>query len=87
MTVQVTTLNHRTLVPQEPDSFLDTQEYFINMGPQHPSTHGVLRLVLRLDGETIRDVIPVPGYIHRSIEKICEHSTYRQIIHLTRCPN
>lgn len=83
MTVQVTTLNHRTLVPKEPDSFLDTQEYFINMGPQHPSTHGVLRLVLRLDGETIRDVIPVPGYIHRSIEKICEHSTYRQIIHLT----
>jgi NADH-quinone oxidoreductase subunit D/NADH-quinone oxidoreductase subunit C/D len=83
MTVQVTTLNHRTQVPQEPDSLLDTQEYFINMGPQHPSTHGVLRLVLRLDGETIRDVIPVPGYIHRSIEKICEHSTYRQIIHLT----
>ncbi|OQW95812.1 MAG: NADH dehydrogenase [Beggiatoa sp. IS2] len=83
MSVQVTTLAHRTLASHQADSSLDTQEYFINMGPQHPSTHGVLRLILRLDGETIRDVIPVPGYIHRSIEKICEHSTYRQIIHLT----
>ncbi|MBM4342311.1 MAG: NADH-quinone oxidoreductase subunit D [Deltaproteobacteria bacterium] len=62
---------------------LGTQEYFVNMGPQHPSTHGVLRLVLKLDGETVREVVPVLGYIHRGIEKICEHSNYRQLVHLT----
>jgi NADH-quinone oxidoreductase subunit D len=62
---------------------LETQEYFINMGPQHPSTHGVLRLVLTLDGEIINKVEPHLGYIHRSIEKMCEKDSYRQIIHLT----
>ncbi|MBK8920212.1 MAG: NADH-quinone oxidoreductase subunit D [Saprospirales bacterium] len=53
------------------------------MGPQHPSTHGVLRLVLTIDGEIIRRVEPHIGYIHRSIEKMCEHDSYRQIVHLT----
>lgn len=62
---------------------LKTQEYFVNMGPQHPSTHGVLRLILRLDGEIITKVEPHIGYIHRSIEKMCEHDSYRQIVHLT----
>ncbi len=62
---------------------LETQEYFINMGPQHPSTHGVLRLMLTLEGETIHNVEPHLGYIHRSIEKMCEKDTYAQIIHLT----
>lgn len=62
---------------------LESQEYFINMGPQHPSTHGVLRLVLSLDGEIIRKVEPHIGYIHRSIEKMCEHDSYQQIVHLT----
>ena len=65
----------------EPQS--ETQEYFINMGPQHPSTHGVLRLVLSLDGEIIKNVQPHLGYIHRSIEKMCEKDSYTQIIHLT----
>jgi len=60
-----------------------TQDYFVNMGPQHPSTHGVLRLVLTLDGENIDKVEPHLGYIHRSIEKMCEKDNYRQIIHLT----
>ncbi|MEK7689969.1 MAG: NADH-quinone oxidoreductase subunit D [Bdellovibrionota bacterium] len=60
-----------------------TQEYFVNMGPQHPSTHGVLRLVLKLDGETVREVIPVLGYIHRGIEKKAEKIGYRQQVHLT----
>ncbi|MDD2942027.1 MAG: NADH-quinone oxidoreductase subunit D [bacterium] len=60
-----------------------TEEYLINMGPQHPSTHGVLRLVLRLAGETVLEVTPHLGYIHRSIEKICENETYTQITHLT----
>ncbi len=50
----------------------DTQEYFVNMGPQHPSTHGVLRLVLKMDGENVKKVIPVLGYVHRGIEKMSE---------------
>lgn len=83
MSVRVTTLDEVTRPPLSADSPLATQEYFINMGPQHPATHGVLRLVLRLDGETVREVIPVLGYVHRSIEKIAEHQTYRQIVHLT----
>jgi len=62
---------------------IKTQEYFVNMGPQHPSTHGVLRLVLELDGEIIQRVEPHIGYIHRSIEKMCEKDSYRQIVHLT----
>lgn len=62
---------------------LETQEYFINMGPQHPSTHGVLRLVLTIDGEIVKAIEPHIGYIHRSIEKMCERDDYRQIVHLT----
>ena len=62
---------------------IKTQEYFVNMGPQHPSTHGVLRLMLGLDGEIITKVEPHIGYIHRSIEKMCEFDNYRQIVHLT----
>lgn len=61
----------------------ETQEYFINMGPQHPATHGVLRLLLKLDGERVRKIIPVLGYIHRGIEKIAENQSYRQMVHLT----
>ena len=45
----------------------------INMGPQHPSTHGVLRLVLELDGEIVRKATPHVGYLHRGIEKLSEH--------------
>ena len=45
----------------------------LNLGPQHPSTHGVLRLVLRLEGETVVDCTPVIGYLHRGIEKILEN--------------
>jgi NADH:ubiquinone oxidoreductase subunit D len=62
---------------------VNTEEYFLNMGPQHPSTHGVLRLVLRLDGENILEVTPHLGYIHRGLEKIGENQTYLQNIHLT----
>ena len=60
-----------------------SDEYFINMGPQHPATHGVLRLLLTIDGETIKKVEPDLGYIHRSIEKMCERDSYQQIVHLT----
>jgi NADH-quinone oxidoreductase subunit D/NADH-quinone oxidoreductase subunit C/D len=53
------------------------------MGPQHPSTHGVLRFEVSLQGERIKKVVPHCGYIHRGIEKMCERDTYPQIIHLT----
>ncbi len=68
--------------PQAKDA-LKTEEYFINMGPQHPSTHGVLRLVMRLDGETVLQVVPHLGYIHRSIERMCEWDVYPQLVHFT----
>jgi NADH-quinone oxidoreductase subunit D len=61
----------------------EQEEYVINMGPQHPSTHGVLRLVVSLKGEIVKNVEPHLGYIHRGIEKMCEKITYPQIIHLT----
>lgn len=61
----------------------EQDEYIINMGPQHPSTHGVLRLVVSLKGEIVKNVEPHVGYIHRGIEKMCESITYPQIIHLT----
>jgi NADH-quinone oxidoreductase subunit D len=61
----------------------EDEEYVINMGPQHPSTHGVLRLVVSLKGEVVQNVQPHLGYIHRGIEKMTESLTYPQIIHLT----
>ncbi len=53
---------------------------FLNVGPQHPATHGVLRLVFKLSGEQIVDVDPVIGYLHRGVEKICENSDYYHVI-------
>lgn len=55
----------------------------INVGPQHPATHGVLHLVITLNGETIKKIEPHLGYIHRSIEKMCESLSYRQFIYVT----
>ncbi|HZL84296.1 MAG TPA: NADH-quinone oxidoreductase subunit D, partial [Candidatus Krumholzibacteria bacterium] len=55
---------------------LQTVEMELNMGPQHPSTHGVIRFILRTDGEVIADCKPDVGYLHRSIEKIAELCTY-----------
>ena len=57
-------------------STLHTEEMTLNMGPQHPSTHGVLRFVVRADGEVMREAIPDVGYLHRSIEKIAEKVGY-----------
>jgi NADH-quinone oxidoreductase subunit D len=54
---------------------MKTQEMLLNMGPQHPSTHGVLRLVMTLEGETVVNCTPVIGYLHRGIEKILENRT------------
>jgi NADH-quinone oxidoreductase subunit D len=52
----------------------------INMGPQHPSTHGVLRVVLKINGEQVVDLDPVLGYLHRGVEKLCENADYHQAI-------
>src|SRR6266436_1554688 len=60
-----------------------TDEMLVNMGPQHPSTHGVLRLVLRTDGEIVSEVEPHIGYLHRCAEKIGENLTPRQWIPYT----
>jgi NADH-quinone oxidoreductase subunit C/D len=60
-----------------------TEDMLLNMGPQHPSTHGVLRIVLELEGETIVKATPHLGYLHRGVEKLCEDATYTQIIPLT----
>ena len=61
----------------EPDqTFLDSNELIINMGPQHPATHGVLRVILKLDGEKVLGTECVIGYLHRGVEKIAENRTY-----------
>ena len=70
----------RSLSPldlETPDqTFLDANELVINMGPQHPATHGVLRVILRLDGEKVLGLECVIGYLHRGVEKIAENRTY-----------
>ncbi len=67
-------IRHRLFTPDD---------YVINIGPQHPSTHGVLRLQTVLDGEVIRKIYPYCGYIHRGIEKMSESYTYQQTLALT----
>jgi len=63
-------------VQRENQAGLETEEMTLNMGPQHPSTHGVLRFVVKADGEVMREAIPDVGYLHRSIEKISEKVGY-----------
>lgn len=60
-----------------------TEEMLLNVGPQHPSTHGVFRLVVKIDGETITEARPVIGYLHRGTEKLAEDLNYTQIIPYT----
>jgi NADH-quinone oxidoreductase subunit D len=62
---------------------ISDQTMVINMGPQHPSTHGVLRLVLEIDGETVVSLAPDIGYLHTGIEKTCEAKFYQQVVPLT----
>ncbi|MDP9023655.1 MAG: NADH-quinone oxidoreductase subunit D [Actinomycetota bacterium] len=64
------------------DGDFDTQDMTLSIGPQHPSTHGVLRLIVELDGERIVQATPVIGYMHRGFEKLAEHRDYRQIMAL-----
>lgn len=68
---------------EAPRPMFDTNEMVLNMGPQHPSTHGVLRIVLHLDGERVVDSDIVIGYLHRGIEKLSENRDWTQIILLT----
>tara|TARA_Y100000996_G_scaffold310018_1_gene246583 strand:+ start:1427 stop:2566 length:1140 start_codon:yes stop_codon:yes gene_type:complete len=67
-------------------SIIDADKMVLNMGPQHPSTHGVLRLKIVTDGEIVSSVEPIIGYLHRCFEKHCEYLTYSQILPFTdRC--
>jgi len=59
---------------------LEEGEMLVNMGPQHPSTHGVMRLVVKVRGEVVTDIDPVLGYLHRGIEKLCEEATYTTVL-------
>src|ERR1044072_3239907 len=69
--------NQEVSKPQE--TLFDAEERVLNRGPQHPSTHGVLRVILKLDGETVRDLDCDIGCLHRGVEKIAEHDTYAMI--------
>jgi NADH-quinone oxidoreductase subunit D len=64
---------------KDQETLFDVEEMVLNMGPQHPSTHGVLRVLLKLDGETVTDLDCDIGYLHRGVEKIAEHDTYAMI--------
>ncbi len=66
-----------------PGKVFEEDDYVVNIGPQHPSTHGVMRFRAAVDGETVKKVDVVSGYIHRGIEKLCEGMTYPQILHFT----
>ena len=72
------------LIDSEPNKFkvneLKSEEMILNLGPQHPSTHGVLRLEVLSDGEIVKDVIPHIGYLHRCFEKHAESLPYNQVI-------
>jgi NADH-quinone oxidoreductase subunit D len=75
MTDPTSSVSHLDL-EESKHTFLDANELVINMGPQHPATHGVLRVILRLDGEKVMGLECVIGYLHRGVEKIAEHRTY-----------
>ena len=66
--------------PRAPAREADVRNFNINFGPQHPAAHGVLRLVLELDGEIVERVDPHIGLLHRGTEKLIEHKTYFQVV-------
>src|SRR5258707_4048145 len=70
---------HQVEIATTQETLLDSPEMVLNMGPQHPSTHGVLRVVLKLDGETVIDLDCDIGYLHRGMEKIAENRMYTMI--------
>ena len=76
-----------TPAPIPPTAAPTYDDYFVNMGPQHPSTHGVLRLITKLEGETVLGMSPHMGFVHRGIEKMGEAQTALQFTHLTSRPS
>jgi NADH-quinone oxidoreductase subunit D len=72
-----------TLIQSRPEDASKDRTMVLNMGPQHPSTHGVLRLVVEIDGETVLKVVPDIGYLHTGIEKTCEAKFYQQVVPMT----
>ena len=70
-------------IVKKPGKVFAENDYVVNIGPQHPSTHGVMRFRTAVDGEEVKKVDVVSGYIHRGIEKLCEDLTYPQILHFT----
>ncbi|WP_424221391.1 NADH dehydrogenase (quinone) subunit D [Acidipila rosea] len=72
-----------TLLQARPEEGSGDRTMVLNMGPQHPSTHGVLRLVIEIDGETVTRVVPDIGYLHTGIEKTCEAKFYQQVVPMT----
>jgi NADH-quinone oxidoreductase subunit D len=72
-----------TLIAPRPEEGSKDTTMIVNMGPQHPSTHGVLRLVVEIDGETVIKVVPDIGYLHTGIEKTCEAKFYQQVVPMT----
>ncbi|MBP7984966.1 MAG: NADH-quinone oxidoreductase subunit D [Bacteroidaceae bacterium] len=77
------TMDEEGHIQQTEHKLFTDDDYVINIGPQHPATHGVLRLQTILDGEVIRKIYPHCGYIHRGVEKMCESYTYPQTLALT----
>lgn len=76
-------LDDKGNLKEVPGKVFEENEYVVNIGPQHPSTHGVMRFRASIDGETVKKVDVVSGYIHRGIEKLSEGLTYPQILHFT----
>jgi NADH-quinone oxidoreductase subunit D len=72
-----------SLITPRPEDSSKDRTMVLNMGPQHPSTHGVLRLVIEIDGETVLKVVPDIGYLHTGIEKTCEAKFYQQVVPMT----
>ncbi len=73
----------QTALQENEATELRSRRMVLNMGPQHPSTHGVLRVLLELEGETIQNAIPDIGFLHTGIEKQCEALTWQQVVTLT----
>ena len=74
-----------TLTPAQLKSepMIDSDDFWLNMGPHHPSTHGVLRVLLRMNGEIVREAIPYFGYLHRCFSKKAESLKYPQVVPYT----
>lgn len=83
MGMDVRDLQQHDAIHTSTETGIRTEEMLLNVGPQHPSTHGVFRLVVKIDGETITEATPVIGYLHRGTEKLAENLTYTQIIPYT----